>query len=139
VVSEDFQGFRDYAIKILIQHLALGALLLRASPGPTPIAGKIIAVTHLDGFKGVLQVDGYAGYRRLAERGDVQPRSAGSMCGVTSTSSRLPVLGRLPAKCFSALLHCMRSRRTSERRTKVNPSKTRRYCKKLGVAKTRGV
>ena len=29
-------------------------------------------ITHLDGFKGVLQADGYAGYRRLAERGDVQ-------------------------------------------------------------------
>ena len=29
-------------------------------------------IIHLDGFKGVLQVDGYAGYRRLAERGDVQ-------------------------------------------------------------------
>ena len=29
-------------------------------------------ITHLDGFKGVLQVDGYAGYRRLAERGDVR-------------------------------------------------------------------
>jgi transposase len=29
-------------------------------------------ITHLDGFKGVLQVDGYAGYRRLAERGNVQ-------------------------------------------------------------------
>ena len=29
-------------------------------------------ITHLDGFKGILQVDGYAGYRKLAERGDVQ-------------------------------------------------------------------
>jgi transposase len=29
-------------------------------------------ITHLDSFKGVLQVDGYAGYRRLAERGDVR-------------------------------------------------------------------
>ncbi len=29
-------------------------------------------IIHLDGFKGILQVDGYAGYRRLAERGDVQ-------------------------------------------------------------------
>lgn len=28
-------------------------------------------ITHLAGFKGVLQVDGYAGYRALAERGDV--------------------------------------------------------------------
>ena len=29
-------------------------------------------VAHLAGFKGVLQVDGYAGYRRLAESGDIQ-------------------------------------------------------------------
>ena len=29
-------------------------------------------IIHLEGFKGILEVDGYAGYRRLAERGDVQ-------------------------------------------------------------------
>ena len=29
-------------------------------------------ITHLAGFKGVLQVDGYAGYPKLAERGDVE-------------------------------------------------------------------
>jgi transposase len=29
-------------------------------------------IAHLDSFRGILQVDGYAGYRRLAERGDVQ-------------------------------------------------------------------
>jgi transposase len=29
-------------------------------------------VAHLAGFKGILQVDGYGGYRALAERGDVQ-------------------------------------------------------------------
>src|SRR5277367_1372651 len=29
-------------------------------------------ITHLAGFKGILQVDGYSGYRALAERGDVQ-------------------------------------------------------------------
>src|SRR3984957_7104160 len=28
-------------------------------------------MTHLEGFKGILQVDGYAGYRKLADRGDV--------------------------------------------------------------------
>jgi hypothetical protein len=28
-------------------------------------------ITHLTGFKGVLQVDGYVGYRALAEKGDV--------------------------------------------------------------------
>jgi transposase len=27
---------------------------------------------HLDGFRGILQVDGYSGYRALAERGDVE-------------------------------------------------------------------
>jgi len=29
-------------------------------------------ISHLAGFKGILQVDGYGGYRVLAERGDVQ-------------------------------------------------------------------
>ena len=29
-------------------------------------------IVHLDGFKGILQVDGYAGYRKLADRGDVR-------------------------------------------------------------------
>jgi hypothetical protein len=29
-------------------------------------------IAHLADFKGVLQVDGYAGYRALAEKGDVQ-------------------------------------------------------------------
>ncbi len=29
-------------------------------------------IIHLDGFKGILQVDGYAGYRRLAEHGYVR-------------------------------------------------------------------
>jgi transposase len=29
-------------------------------------------IAHLAGFKGILQVDGYAGYRALAERGNVQ-------------------------------------------------------------------
>src|SRR5271154_1974702 len=29
-------------------------------------------ITHLAGFKGILQVDGYGGYRALAERGDLQ-------------------------------------------------------------------
>jgi transposase len=29
-------------------------------------------IAHLEGFNGILQVDGYAGYRKLAERGDVR-------------------------------------------------------------------
>jgi hypothetical protein len=30
------------------------------------------SIVHLAGFKGILQVDGYAGYAKLAERGDVE-------------------------------------------------------------------
>ena len=33
-------------------------------------------IAHLAGFKGVLQVDGYAGYRALAEEGEVSLRIA---------------------------------------------------------------
>jgi hypothetical protein len=36
-------------------------------------------IAHLAGFKGVLRVDGYAGYRALAEKGEVSSRSAGRM------------------------------------------------------------
>ena len=70
-------------------------------------------ITHLDGFKGILQVDGYAGYRKLAERGDVQLAFCWAMSGVTSTTLPLRVLRRLPAKRFNALPRCRESRRIS--------------------------
>jgi hypothetical protein len=38
----------------------------------TPPIAKNRPIAHLAGFSGILQVDGYAGYRKLAERGDVQ-------------------------------------------------------------------
>jgi hypothetical protein len=41
---------------------------------------------HLTGFKGVLQVDGYAGYRSLAERGDVDLAFCWSHVPVASMS-----------------------------------------------------
>jgi hypothetical protein len=37
-------------------------------------------IAYLAGFIGVLQVDGYAGYRVFAERRDVEPASAGRTC-----------------------------------------------------------
>src|SRR4051794_38697867 len=44
-----------------------------ASPTSTrPIARPRQPIAHLSGFSGVLQVDGYAGYRPLAKRNDVQ-------------------------------------------------------------------
>ena len=49
------------------------AAIRRASPMSThPDRKAERPITHLEGFKGILQVDGYAGYRKLAERGDVQ-------------------------------------------------------------------
>jgi len=51
--------------------IAPGATAIRpAAYAPDRKADRPIA--HLAGFKGILQVDGYAGYRVLAERGDVQ-------------------------------------------------------------------
>ncbi len=49
-------------------------------------------IAHLEGFKGILQVDGYAGYRNLADRGDW--RSAGRMYGLVSMNLRRPDLPR---------------------------------------------
>jgi hypothetical protein len=51
-------------------------------------------VRHLAGFVGVLQVDGYAGYKVLAERNAVQLAFAGAMCGGASTSWRRPARRR---------------------------------------------
>jgi transposase len=55
-------------------------------------------IVHLAGFAGILQVDGYAGYRVLAERGDIDWRSAGPMCADASTNSPRPVPHRSPAR-----------------------------------------
>ena len=59
-------------------------------------------ITHLAGFKGILQVDGYAGYRALAERGDVQFALCWRMCGGASTNSPRPARRRLPGRLSNA-------------------------------------
>ena len=64
-------------------------------------------------LRAFLQVDGYAGYRKLADRGDVRLAFCWSMFGVTSTSSPRPVRHRSPAKRSNALLRSTRSRKTS--------------------------
>ena len=51
-------------------------------------------IAHLEGFRGILQVDGYAGYRALAERGHVHWHSAGLTSAAASTRSPPPVLRR---------------------------------------------
>ena len=54
-------------------------------------------IAHLSGFKGVLQVDGYAGYRALAQKGDVS-------------------LAFCWCACAPSLLRALRRRRLADRR-----------------------
>ena len=65
-------------------------------------------IAHLDGFRGVLQVDGYAGYRALAERGHVQPRVLLDACAPAVLRDR----------------RRRRLRRSPPRRSSASPSST---------------
>jgi transposase len=70
-------------------------------------------ITHLAGFKGILQVDGYAGYRKLADRGDV--RLAFCWSHVRRGFYELAASGpdRSPAKRSNVFLGSTSSRKTS--------------------------
>jgi transposase len=85
---------------------------------------------HLAGFKGILQVDGYAGYRSLAERGDVELAFCWSH--VRRRFYELAVAGPAPiasealeriAKLY-AIESAMRGRSADERRA-VRQDKTK--------------
>src|SRR3954464_7575327 len=67
-------------------------------------------IAHLAGFKGILQVDGYAGYRKLADAATSRLRSAGRICGATSTNSLPRGRRRLRARRSSASSNFMPSR-----------------------------
>jgi len=67
-------------------------------------------VRHLQGFVGTLQVDGYVGYKALADRMPSASRSAGRMSGASSTSSREPVRRRSPPRPSRALRRFTKSR-----------------------------
>jgi hypothetical protein len=70
-------------------------------------------IAHLEGFKGILQIDGYAGYHKLADRGDV--RLAFCWSHVRRNFYELATRGprRLPAKRSNISQHSTPSRRTS--------------------------
>jgi transposase len=85
---------------------------------------------HLTGFKGILQVDGYAGYRPLAERGDIE--LAFCWAHVRRRFYELAVAGPAPiasealeriAKLY-AIESAVRSRSADERRA-VRQEKTK--------------
>lgn len=69
---------------------------------------------HLAGFRGVLQVDGYTGYRKLARTGDVQlapsagsgQASAGRMCVAASSSKLRAGRSRLPPTTCAVYSTC---------------------------------
>lgn len=66
-------------------------------------------ITHLAGFKGILQVDGYGGYRALAERGEVQLAFCWAHVRRFYSSAR-PAPRRSPARRLNALPSSIRSK-----------------------------
>ena len=56
---------------------------------------------HLEGFTGILQVDGYAGYRKLTRRNDVRLAFCCPMSGAASMNWQRPGRRQPPAKRFS--------------------------------------
>jgi transposase len=70
-------------------------------------------IAHLEGFKGILQVDGYAGYRKLAERGDVRLAFCWSHVRRGFYELATPVRRRLPAKCSNISPRSTPPRKTS--------------------------
>lgn len=80
-------------------------------------------VGHLAGFKGVLQVDGYAGYRPLAEKGDVRLAFCWAHVRGASRICPLPGRRRSPARPRGRLTtpHF----RTSPRAASISPDRAR--------------
>jgi transposase len=72
--------------------------------------------SHLEGFHGVLQVDGYAGFERLTARGDMCWQPVGPTHGASSsTCTRRPARPSRPKPCVG-LPSSMRSKRPSGHR-----------------------
>jgi transposase len=90
------------------------------SPDP-PIVAYVYApdrkatrpIAHLAGFRGVLQVDGYAGYRRWLPRARFSSPSAGAMSAGTFTNWPKAAWRRSPVRRCRASLHSTGSRTTS--------------------------
>src|SRR5664280_1718198 len=70
-------------------------------------------IADLEGFKGILQVDGYAGYRKLADRGDVRLAFCWSHVRRNFYELPPPGLRRSPAKRSNISPRSTPSRKTS--------------------------
>jgi hypothetical protein len=69
-------------------------------------------IAHLADFKGILQVDGYAGYRALAEKGMSNSPSVGRMCAAGFMNSPSAAPRRLRARRSNGSRPSTPSRRT---------------------------
>ena len=71
-----------------------------ACSGPEQHGQSVLSmpIAHLAGFRGVLQVDGYGGYKVMAERGEVRLAFCWSHVRDASTSSPAPARRRSQAR-----------------------------------------
>jgi Transposase IS66 family len=70
-------------------------------------------IAHLEGFKGILQVDGFAGSRKLADRGDVRLAFCWSHVRRNFYELPTPVRRRSRARRSNISQHSKPSRKTS--------------------------
>ena len=84
-----------------------------------PGRGHAHGCALLGGYRGILQVDGYAGYKKLTDptgrtgQDRARWRSAGRMSGVASMILPKAALRRLPRKHWNALPRSIASRQIS--------------------------
>ncbi len=96
------------------------AVLYRYSPDRKGVHPR----SHLDGFPGILQADGYAGFNELYKSGAVTEVAALPMSGASSSTSMPPTAprSRKPRSIASALSTASRKKRVTCRRTAAAPS-----------------
>ena len=81
-----------------------------------PGRGAVHALKLLDGYRGIVQCDGYAAYKTIAATAAARRSrspSVGRICGASSSTSPRAAMRRSPARRSSASPRSMRSRRRS--------------------------
>ena len=82
-----------------------------------PGRGAVHALKLLDGYRGIVQCDGYAAYKNIADSRTRARRSrspsAGRICAASSSTSPRAAMRRSPARRSNASPRSMRSRRRS--------------------------
>jgi hypothetical protein len=105
----------------------LPAIAFSYAPG----RGAVHGLKLLEGYRGIVQCDGYAAYKKIAATPGEASRSpsAGHICGAGSSTLPRTAMRRSLAKRRNGSPHSMRSRRRSVGRALTND---------VGCARTRG-